>query len=108
MAIEAIHEHAGERRQQQRRYLSAETDDAEEECGSGNPVDEPARRDARDPRPDERYRLPAEEETVVTVSESAEKTWALLVGHCRICWQRGLDPSGKNQTTAAAHRHPGR
>ena len=35
-------------------------------------VDEPARRDARDPRADERHALPTEKEAIIPMSERAE------------------------------------
>jgi hypothetical protein len=59
--VPSIHQHAGERRQEKRRNLSPESHDAEEKRGTGQPINEPARGDARDPRADERDALSAEE-----------------------------------------------
>ena len=56
---------------EQRRNLAAEADDAEQQLGAGQAVDEPARGDAGDPRADERDALAAEEEAVVAMSKGA-------------------------------------
>ena len=69
VAIPAIDEHAGERRDEQRRNLTAESNDAEEQFGAGQAIDQPARRDAGDPRADERDALATEEEAVIGMSK---------------------------------------
>ena len=76
----AIDEHAGERRENERRDLSPEADDAEQQRRSGQSIDEPARRDARDPRSDERDALAAEEESKVAMGERAGDARARGVG----------------------------
>ena len=69
----AIDDHPGKRRQQQRRDLPAEADDAEQQLRAGEPVDQPARGDARDPRADQRDALSAEEQAVVAVPQRARQ-----------------------------------
>ena len=70
--VPAVHEDAGDGREEQRRDLAAEPHDAEQQRRAGQPVDEPARRDAGDPGADEREALPGEEQPVVPVPERAE------------------------------------
>ena len=48
-------------------------DDAEQQGRAGEPVDQPAGGDARDPGADERNALAAEEQPVVAVPERAEE-----------------------------------
>ena len=64
-----VDDHAGQWREQQRWYLSAETDDAEQQLRAGQSVDQPARRHTCDPCPDQRNALAAEEKPVVAVAE---------------------------------------
>ena len=68
-----IHEHAGKRRDDERRDLSGESGDAEQQLRSGQPVDQPARRHARDPRADEGNALTAEEEAEVAMLQGARQ-----------------------------------
>ena len=73
MPIPAIDVDAGERREKQRGDLAEEADQAEQKSGIGQPVDEPAGGDPRDPRADERNALTEKEEPVVAASEGAEQ-----------------------------------
>ncbi len=73
MAVPPVDEHSGDRRQEQRRDLAAEADDAEQQRGAGEAVDQPAGGDAGDPGADERDGLAAEEEAIVAVAEGAEE-----------------------------------
>ena len=82
MPVPAVDEHAGERREHERRDLAAEADDAEQQRRAGEPIDQPARGNARDPGADQRDALSAEEEAVVSGAERAEQ-----VGH--LCCGRG-------------------
>jgi hypothetical protein len=79
--IVAVDDDARKRGEQQGRDLTAETDNTEQKRGAGEPVNQPARGDPRDPGPDERYTLASEEESVIAMSERAENSGALLVGH---------------------------
>jgi hypothetical protein len=67
VAIQSIYEHPREGREQERRYLSEKSDDAEQEDRVRETIHQPAGRDARDPRTDQRYGLTAEEEPVIAV-----------------------------------------
>jgi hypothetical protein len=71
MAVHPIDPHARERREEERRNLPREADDAEHERRTGEAVHEPARRDAGQPRADERDALAREKEPVVAMSERA-------------------------------------
>src|SRR5438270_7568316 len=71
MTVPPIDQYARERREDEHGNLSGECDDAEEQLRSGEAVHEPARGDARDPRSDQRDRLPAEEEAIVAMTKSA-------------------------------------
>src|SRR5262245_10116391 len=71
MAIRAIDENAGKRRQYQRGDLPPKPDDAEKEGRTRETKHEPARCDARDPGADERYALAGEEETIVSMRQRA-------------------------------------
>ena len=81
MPIVSVDENPRDGREEQRWYLTAETDDSKKQCLSRESVDQPARRDARDPRADERYALSAEEETIVSVPQRTKQPRALLIGH---------------------------
>ena len=65
----AIHEDAGDRPEKQHGDLRAEAHQPEQECRIGEPVDQPARRQPRDPRPDERDALTGEKQPVVPVAK---------------------------------------
>jgi len=62
-----------ERSEEQRRDLSREADEAEEQRGVREPVDEPRLRDLLHPGPDQRDELAGEEEPEVAVPERAER-----------------------------------
>src|SRR4051812_45199073 len=71
----SIDDHSRERSQDQRGNLTTEAHEPEEKCRSSQTIHEPARRDARDPRADERQALPAEEEAVISMSKCAKRPW---------------------------------
>ena len=67
--VQAIDPDAGEGREQEGGNLAHEADDAEQPCGAGEAVDEPAGGDAGHPGADERDALAAEEEAEVGCAE---------------------------------------
>ena len=73
MAIPAIHEHAGEWHQKERRHLAGESDDAEEKSRvrTAETKYELARGDLRHPTASQRNTLTDEEEAEVAVREGA-------------------------------------
>ncbi len=72
-SIHPIDEDAGKRGDDERRNLPAEAGDAQQQLRTGEPVDEPARGDARDPGADKGNALAAKEETEVTVLQGARQ-----------------------------------
>ena len=72
MPVPSIHEHARQRRQHERRDLAEAPDHAQQEYGTGESVDEPARRYPRDPRANEGYGLAAEEQPIISVTKRSE------------------------------------
>src|SRR3954454_4917035 len=93
MPIPSIDEHAGKGREDHRGNLPAESDDAEEELGAGEPVDQPAGGDARNPGAHEREALPAEEQAVVAMAERAGQ-----ITH-RLCSVRNVIEHCKDATS---------
>ena len=71
MPVPPVDVHARERREDEQRNLSRETGDAEEQLRLRQPVDQPTRRDARQPRADQRHALAREEEPVIAVVQCA-------------------------------------
>jgi hypothetical protein len=71
MTVPAIYENTGEGRQYERGYLPRETDNAQEERGSGQAVDEPTGGDTSHPRSNERDALATEKESIVFMTERA-------------------------------------
>jgi hypothetical protein len=71
VSVPPVHQHTGEGGEHQRRDLTAESYDAEQQGRPRESIHEPARGDARDPRPDERDALAAEEEAEVARGERA-------------------------------------
>src|SRR5207248_3009961 len=71
MSVPPVDEHAREWRQNERRDLSPESHNPKKKRRVGKTVDEPARRDPRDPRTNQRNALAAEEETIVAVRQRA-------------------------------------
>ncbi len=69
VAIPAVDPHSSERRQRERWNLSGKAHDAQQERGTGQPVDQPAGGDARHPGADQRDGLSAEEQPVVAIGE---------------------------------------
>jgi len=59
-------------------------DNPEEQQGAGEPVDEPARGDAGDPRADVRDALPAKEEPKIPVLEGAREHWGHLKPRAKV------------------------
>ena len=94
-----------------RRDLPAEADDAEQQLRAGQAVDQPARRDARDPRPDQRHALPAEEEPVVAVPQGAGELsrarghQAILQARAATLLGRASDPERRDAADSAHSRH---
>ena len=72
MTIQAVHDDARKRAENERRKLARETDDAKKERRAGQAVDEPVGRGRGDPRAHERYDLAAKEKPVVAVGEGAK------------------------------------
>ena len=70
-AVDAIDEDAGDGREQEGGDLSGEADDAEQQRGAGEAIDEPDGGDARHPGADERDALAAEEEAEVAMAQRA-------------------------------------
>ena len=111
--IPPVHEHARERREEKRRNLPAEPDDAEEQFRAGQAIDQPARGDARDPGPDEREALAAEEEAVIAVPKrSREPAGAehplLLLQYTRSGRERQIGRPRFRPHMAPAHQLPRR
>src|SRR6185312_10960373 len=76
MTVPSVDQHTAERREDQRRNLAAEADDAEQERGAGESIYQPARCDSGDPCTDERYALAAEEQAVIAAAECAADAWS--------------------------------
>ena len=62
-----------DRAQEEHGCLRAEADQAQQRRRAGQPVDQPARRQPRHPRADQRNRLSGEEQPVIAGVESAQK-----------------------------------
>ena len=78
--IPSIDQGARERGQDERRDLTGEPDDAEQPGRAGHAVNEPRRRDLREPGPDQRQALADEVEPVVPMPKRApEAQFATIV-----------------------------
>ena len=104
MSVPTVDVDARDRRQHERGYLPPKSDDAEEQRGVREAIDQPARGDASDPRPDKRNALSAEEESVVSMRERASQSGACGRGHLLYCkhisYQLGYE--GKNRRAISA------
>jgi hypothetical protein len=70
--VPAINQHAGDGREEKRRDLPGEADDAEQRRRVSQAIDQPGGGDGGHPVADERNDLPGEEEAVVAVAQRAE------------------------------------
>ena len=71
-AADAVGSHASERRENENRNLSGESDDPEKERRSGHAVDEPGLRHVLHPRADQGDELSAEEKLEIAMPQRAE------------------------------------
>lgn len=72
-AIEAVDPDSGEGGEEERGDLSGEADDAEEECGTGEAIDEPTGGQARHPCAHQGNALAAEVEAKISVAQGAPR-----------------------------------
>jgi hypothetical protein len=73
LAVQPIDPHTGKRSQKKRRYLPRESDKAQKQRRSGQPVNEPTGRDPRHPIADQRNGLTAKKETKISMPQSAPR-----------------------------------